>query len=119
MKFPPLCLLWVSLAKGPSPSSLVLAWRPSSLPQALSFGLILLIADPSGVELSVLQHTRHSHDSAGRPGLAVAIRAARAVRLPVVIASEDGQHAKSWREGGAHAWALAVTWNSMGHLHVV
>lgn len=63
-------------------------------PQALSFGLILLIADAS-VELSVLQHAQHSHDSAGRPGLAIAIKAARVAKLPVVIASEDGQHAKS------------------------
>ena len=95
MKFPPLCLLWLSLAKGPSPPSLALALRPSSLPRALSFGLILLIADPSSVELSVLQHAQHSHDSVGRPGLAVVIRAARAARLPVVIASEDSQHANS------------------------
>lgn len=51
--------------------------------------------------------------------LTIVIRAPRAARLPVVIASEDGQHAKSWREGDVHAWALAVTQNSVGHLHMV
>lgn len=39
--------------------------------------------------------------------LAIVIRAPRAARLPVVIASEDGQHAKRWREGDVHAWAVS------------
>lgn len=51
--------------------------------------------------------------------LAVVIRAPRAARLPVVIASEDGQYAKRWREGNVRAWALSMTQNSAGHLHMV
>lgn len=60
---------------------LALALRPFLL-QALSLGLI--VADAPSVELSVLQH---SQGSAGRPGLTIASRAARAARLPAGIAS--------------------------------
>lgn len=64
-------------------ASLLLPWLCDlSLLQALSLGLI--IADAPSVELSVLQHSR---DSAGRPGLTIAIRAARAESLPAGIAS--------------------------------